>query len=245
MTEFRIEVREINITPLDRLRNIRIYLPPGYDEISKRYPVWYIHDGQNLFDESTAFATDWKLKMTLNKLPVSKQIIVVGIDNGGDNRLNEYAPYKNKKNGQGGEGGIFLEFIVETLKPSIDKAYRTLADQNNTFMAGSSLGGLISFYAGLTYPYVFGKIGVLSPAFWFNPQVLDITKKYTAKARSRFYICGSKTENKYMEKTLQDTYNALKSGGFDDAQIQVIVRDKGLHNEKFWSREFKKMLEWL
>ena len=245
MTESRIEVTEINILPLNRTRYIRIYLPPGYDESSKRYPVWYMHDGQNLFDAATSFAGDWKLKYTLDKVMTSKQIIVVGIDNGGDNRLNEYAPFQNKRNGQGGEAGIFLEFIVETLKPSIDSKYRTLSDMDNTVMAGSSLGGLISFYAGLVYPYVFGKIGVLSPAFWFNPQVLEITAKYAANARSRFYISGSKTESKYMEKTLHDTYIALKSGGFDDAHIQVIVRDRGQHNEKFWSREFKKMLEWL
>lgn len=241
----RIEIKEINITPLDRMRNIRIYLPPDYDETLKRFPVWYMHDGQNLFDEATSFAGDWKLKVSLDKLPAIKQVIVVGIDNGGVNRLNEYAPFQNKRNGQGGEGGIFLEYIVETLKPYIDKSYRTLSESKNTFMAGSSLGGLISFCAGLVYPYVFGKIGVLSPAFWFNPQVLSIASKYNAEARSRFYICGSKTESKYMEKTLHDTYIALKSGGFHDADIQIIVRDKGQHNEKFWSREFKKMIEWL
>lgn len=245
MTTSRVEIIDINITPLNRSRTIRVYLPPGYDEQTKHYPVWYMHDGQNLFDPTTAFATDWKLKITMDKVPAAKQVIIVGIDNGGDNRINEYAPFKNKKNGQGGEGAIFLNFIVEELKTSIDDNYRTLSDKDNTVMSGSSLGGLIAYYAGLIYPNIFGKIGVLSPAFWFNPKVLDLTKQYNSTVRSRFYVCGSKTESKMMEKTLHDTYFALKTGGFLDENIQVVVRDKGKHNEIFWSKEFIKMFNWL
>ncbi len=245
MTPSRIDIQEIDIILLNRSRTIRIYLPPGYDESKKRYAVWYMHDGQNLFDHNTAFSTDWKLKVTMDKMPTSKQVIIVGIDNGGDNRANEYAPFKNKKNGHGGEGDIFLKFIVENLKPWIDQNYRTLTDKNKTVMSGSSLGGLISYYAGLVYPNVFGKIGVLSPAFWFNSEVLDMTKQYTAHERSRFYVCGSKTESRFMEKTLQNTYFALKDGGFSEENIQVVIRDRGKHNEVFWSREFKKMFDWL
>ena len=245
MSPSRIEIKEIDIPQLQRTRTLRIYLPPGYDETDQRFPVWYMHDGQNLFDPSTAFVTDWKLKIIMDKVPTSNQAIIVGIDNGSLDRINEYAPFKNKKNGSGGQGDLFLKFIVETLKPSIDTSYRTLSDKNNTIMAGSSMGGLISFYAGLVYPNIFGKIGVLSPAFWFNPKVLDLAKQYKDADRSRFYVSGSKVEFKTMEKTLQDTYDALKTGGFDDNNIRVIARDKGKHNEKFWSKEFKPMFDWL
>ena len=138
-----------------------------------------MHDGQNLFDSSMSYSGEWSVDETLNKLYSEKnlKLIVVGIDNGESKRLDEYSPWKNKKYG-GGEGEAYTKFIVETLKPYIDDNYKTLKDKNNTAIIGSSMGGLVSHYAGLKYPKVFGKIGVFSPAFWFAPEVTEFSKTH-------------------------------------------------------------------
>ncbi len=226
---------------LQRERTIKVLMPKDYATSGdRRYPVIYMHDGQNLFDPATAFASDWKIPHTLIKQPLKRQAIIVGIYNGQMSRMNEYAPYKKGKNG--GEGDSYIRFIIDTLKPFIDKEYRTLPQQETTGIAGSSMGGLISLYAGLKYGDVFGKVGVLSPSIWFNPQVVDLIHQTPIK--SQFYVAGSKTEMRSMEAILQKTYWAFKNAGFSDDLVRVIVRDRGKHNEIMWSSEFKKMYEW-
>ncbi|MFN2396927.1 MAG: alpha/beta hydrolase-fold protein, partial [Bacteroidales bacterium] len=133
---------------LDRNRRIWIYLPPDYDQTQKNYPVIYMHDGQNLFDVETSFMGEWEVDETLNDLAARgyNVPIVVGIDNGGNHRANEYLPYFFSNLNAGGEGDEYMEFIVETLKPFIDNEYRTLPDRENTGIIGSSLGGVISLY---------------------------------------------------------------------------------------------------
>ena len=162
---------------LNRKRRVWLYLPPDYETSNESYPVVYMHDGQNLFDSSTSNYGEWNVDETLDKLVKEKnlKLIVVGIDNGGSKRLDEYSPWINEKYG-GGKGDLYLDFIIETLKPYIDSNYKTLKDKNNTAIIGSSMGGLISHYAGLKYPKIFGKIGVFSPAFWFSPEVNEFTK---------------------------------------------------------------------
>jgi metallo-beta-lactamase class B len=163
------------IPQLDRRRRIWIYLPKDYQASKTKYPVLYMHDGQNLFDDATSFAGEWGIDDALDS--AKKQCIVVGIDNGGVKRMNEYNAYDHEKFGKG-EGDLYVDFIAKTLKPYIDKHYRTKKDAANTIIAGSSMGGLISIYAVVKYPKTFGKAGVFSPAFWVAPQLkADIEKK--------------------------------------------------------------------
>lgn len=232
------------IPQLQRHRTIRIYLPTNYFKSLDRYPVIYMQDGQNLFDQATAFHREWKVDKTINKLTKGKRqkCIVVGIDNGGENRSNEYAPFKNSRLG-GGEGDAYLSFIVETLKPYIDSHFRTQPQRETTAIAGSSMGGLISFYAGVRFPHIFGKIGAFSPSFWFNPQVCQLAKQ-SHYYPTYWYVAGSQTESRYMRKNLEDVYWALKQSGYTDAELQIIVRDRGKHNEIFWGREFPKLYQW-
>lgn len=225
---------------LQRERTIKVLMPKDYETNKCNYPVIYMHDGQNLFDPATAFDGDWQIPHTLQNQPLKRQAIIVGIYNGEMNRMNEYAPYKKGKNG--GEGEPYMRFIIDTLKPFIDKEYRTFPQRETTGIAGSSMGGLISLYAGLKYSHIFGKVGVLSPSIWFNPQVLDLIPQTPIK--SQFYVAGSKTEMRSMESTLQNTYWAFKNAGFSDDLVRVVVRDRGKHNEIMWRREFKKMYEW-
>lgn len=238
----RLEIFDTDIPQLNRTRTIRVLLPPDYDSSHHAYPVIYALDGQNLFQKETSFSGDWGMTKTMDKSIKSQYAIIVGIDNGGDLRLNEYAPYPTKKGG--GEGGAFIQFITDTLKPQIDSKYRTLSDRNKTSILGSSLGGLLSFYGGLVRPDIFGNVCVFSPAFWFNPDILKLPVTNNT-LRSRFYVVGSKNESRYMSDTLQQTYWALKNNGWSESDFTVIVRDRGKHNENFWSKEFKTLLPWL
>ena len=238
-----LNIHSIYMPQLDRERTIRVFLPRDYEKTNRSYPVLYMQDGQNLFEPETAFGgRDWQIPATLFKQPLRRQAIIVGIDNGEENRLNEYAPYPTKDGG--GEADLYCQFITDTLKPFIDDNYRTLTDRENTGIAGSSMGGLCAYYAGLAYGNIFGKVGVLSPSIWFNPSVIDLANN-NPSLKSRFFVVGSKTEMRSMEKTLENMYNAFKNGGFSDEQIQVAVRDRGKHNEFFWRLEFKKMFEYL
>jgi enterochelin esterase-like enzyme len=132
---------------LNRYRRIWIYLPENYASSKKKYPVLYMHDGQNLFDDATSFSGEWGVDEALDTLgPKAEEVIVVGIDNGGDKRLNEYSPYDMERFGKG-EGNQYVDFLVKTLRPYINKNYRTKKCGRHSYTAGSSMGGLISFYA--------------------------------------------------------------------------------------------------
>jgi predicted alpha/beta superfamily hydrolase len=226
---------------LDRSRGIRVLLPSNYFKSDQRYPVLYAQDGQNLFDPATAAFRDWGLPKRMDAQSLHRQAIIVGVDNGGIDRLHEYAPFRRGRNG--GQGDAYVRFLSDTLKPFIDQNYRTYGHPEATGIVGSSAGGLLAFYAGLRYGHVFGKVGALSPSLWFNPKLLDVARQHQG-AKPKMYVAGSKTEMRGMENTLQNTYWALKTGGWGDADIRVVARDRGKHNEVFWGREFKPMFEW-
>src|SRR5262245_1949527 len=156
-------------------RDVDVYLPASYRSGgTHRYPVVYMQDGQNLSDPATAFAGTWDLEPTLERLAArGLEIIVVGIHNAGEARLEEYSPFPDRRYG-GGAGESYLSFVVETLKPRIDRSFRTRPDCDDTAIVGSSMGALISLYAFFRYPSVFGRAGVMSPSVWFaQSAVLD------------------------------------------------------------------------
>ena len=239
---------------LNRKRRVWLYLPPDYETSNESYPVVYMHDGQNLFDSSTSNYGEWNVDETLDKLVKEKnlKLIVVGIDNGGSKRLDEYSPWKNEKYG-GGKGDLYLDFIIETLKPYIDSNYKTLKDKSNTAIIGSSMGGLISHYAGLKYPKIFGKIGVFSPAFWFSPEVNEFTKTNgNIKDTKMYFLAGGKeggnTAYEEINQTVKDMnimVAALKDQGFASENIKSKVVPEGKHNEELWRTNFEETILWL
>ena len=246
--------KEFEIPQLKRKRKIRLYLPPGYSKSKESYPVVYMHDGQNLFDKETSFSGEWGVDETLNKLYDDKnlKLIVIGIDNGGSKRLDEYSPWRNSKYG-GGEGDAYLDFIVHTLKPYIDKNYRTLKDKPNTGIIGSSMGGLISHYAGLKFHKTFGKIGVYSPAFWFAPEIVGYSKIHGNISDTKMYFLaggkeGNNTAFNEISQTVKDMnlmVDILKKQNFSPKNIQSKVVPEGKHNEKLWRTNFEETILWL
>ena len=159
----------IHSPQLKNEREIVVYLPPTYDKSHKHYPVLYMQDGQNLFDPKNSFAGEWGVDETMNYLANMNNLegIVVGIPNAGVHRLAEYSPYADSHHG-GGQGDIYLDFVVNTLKPLIDRDFRTLPQQKSTGIMGSSMGGLISLYAFFHNAETFGFCGVMSPSLWYG-----------------------------------------------------------------------------
>jgi metallo-beta-lactamase class B len=234
-----------------RKRRIWLYLPPDYATSQRRYPVLYLHDGQNIFDEATAYAGEWAVDETLNKLASSGEdaasCMVVAIDNGGERRLDEYSPWRNERLKKGGEGRQYVEFLVETLKPYIDQHYRTRPDAAHTAIMGSSMGGLISLYAGVKYPRVFGRVGVFSPAFWFaKDAVLRLVQQQRpAPVASKFYFLAGPAEGPTMVPNMAEVRDALLQRGVSESRIVFKTPADGQHAEWFWRREFGPAYQWL
>ena len=166
------------IPGLNRDRTVRVYLPPDYQQSDKHYPVLYMHDGQNLFDEASAYSGEWRVDKSLNLMAHQQQLelIVVGIDNGKQHRITELSAWDNTTYGKA-EGQHYLDFIVQQLMPHINQHYRTRPDRNNTGIMGSSMGGLMSHFAIHRYPDIFSKAGILSPSFWYASPVFEFTRQ--------------------------------------------------------------------
>ncbi len=231
---------------LDRERRIWVYLPPDYDNSSDPYPVLYMHDGQNLFDNQASFAGEWEVDETLNDLAErGLQVpIVVGIDNGGQHRLDEYSPWLNPQYG-GGEGEAYMQFIVETLKPFIDENFHTNPDRNSTGLMGSSLGGLISHYGVLQYQDVFSKAGIFSPSYWFSDSVWTFTNLAGMQQNIRFYLMSGALEGEGTVPNMLAMADSLRQSGFVGEDVKTKVVPQGQHNENLWRQEFEEAYLWL
>ena len=231
------------IPQLSRTRRIWIYLPPDYSTSKKHFPVLYMHDGQNVFDDLTSFAGEWQVDETLDSISAhKKEMIVVAVDHGGSKRINEYCPYDMEKYGKG-EGDKYVDFLVKTLKPFIDKNYRTQKDKQNTFIAGSSMGGLISMYAILKYPKVCGGAGVFSPAFWVGPKIFDDIKTKGEEVNSKIYFyCGGQ-EGETMEPDMVKAFEEMRA--VSRSIMVSSIRPDGKHTESVWKDEFPLFYLWL
>jgi len=225
---------------------IWVYVPPNYYNSNKKYPVIYMHDAQNLFDATTSYVGEWKVDETLNNLykKTGKGFIVVAVENGGQERINEYTPWKHEKYG-GGKGEIYIDFLKNTLKPYIDATYRTKKQAKHTAIIGSSLGGLISYYGGLKYPETFGKIGAFSTSFWFSDKVEDFTKNYGKNKKSKLYLLVGEKEGTAIVLNTKKYKKLLLETGFKSKNITLKINPEGAHNETFWSTEFLEVIQWL
>lgn len=236
---------------LNRSRRIWLYLPPDYQNSGRDYPVLYMQDGQNVFDASTSFSGEWQVDEALNQLfdEGDEGVIVVAIDNGGGSRIGEYTPWPNPNYG-GGQGDAYVDFIVETLKPFIDENYRTKPGREFTGIMGSSLGGLISFYAAIEHQDVFSKAGVFSASFWFADEVYTHVANTGKEADMRIYMIAGVQEGNpadYGEQVadMNAMYNTLLSAGFSADEVRAIAHPDGQHSEWYWAREFPAAYQWL
>lgn len=226
---------------LNRNRRIWIYKPTGYFRSNKKYPVVYMHDGQNLFDEAVAFGEEWGIDETLNSLLA--ECIIVGIDNS-EYRMTEYNFHDNEEFGPG-EGRKYIEFIVHTLKPVIDLNFRTAPGRTHTHIAGSSMGGLISLYGAMYFPETFGGAGVFSPSLWIIQNAIDELTTVAEENRlpQRFYFYGGAKEGENMVSYIRSLANKLRK--FSYYAVDVEVDPEGEHQEYYWKNKFADYYSWL
>lgn len=181
-----LRVRDAVLSPqLQNERRLFVWLPPTYHTSDKRYPVIYMHDGDNLFDDHISYSGEWRVDETITELSQDGlEAIVVGIPNAGEMRRIEYNPYPVQLGNHfwDGKGDDYIRFITDTIKPMIDADFRTQPQPQTTGIAGSSMGGLISLHGFLTRPDVFGLCGSFSPVFWTGLQnTVDSAKQVTGK----------------------------------------------------------------
>ncbi|NID11168.1 alpha/beta hydrolase [Fibrivirga algicola] len=228
----------------DMTRRVQVALPYDYETSGKSYPVLYLNDGQNLMKEGEGYGS-WATEVRLAQLASRGQheVIVVAIDHAGSARMAEYT-VEAVRPGLG-EGRTYLSFVVNTIKPVIDATFRTLPDGANTGMGGSSLGGLISVWAGLLYPDVFGKWLVFSPALWISPGVYRAAKQRKLAGYTKVYLYGGESESKYMVPNLNRLQANLRCDAEACAYLQKAVDPTGLHEENRWSLELTRAIQWL
>ncbi|QJD94459.1 alpha/beta hydrolase [Mucilaginibacter robiniae] len=228
---------------LQAQRRVWLYLPADYETSGKSYPVIYMQDGQNLFDQYTASYQEWGVDEIMDELFAGQACIIVAVDHGEENRITEYNPY-DSEHGQG-KGDDYVSFLTGTLKPYIDQQYRTLTDTKHTAIAGSSMGGLIAMYAALKCPEVFGNAGVFSPAFWIAKEVYAYALQQENLNNSRFYfVCGD-AESDDMVGDMIGMADIVSEKVTDKQQVMVQVVPGAGHNEQQWHDDFPAFYEWL
>jgi predicted alpha/beta superfamily hydrolase len=233
-------------------RAITVYLPEAYlNQPQRRFPVFYLQDGQNLIDGRTSFVAfrTWRAEQAadgLTQIGAIEPVILVGIANTGVRRMAEYTPTRDPRLG-GGAGPRYGRLLVEELKPLIDHSFRTLPGPHDTALGGSSLGGLISLALALDYPKVFGKVAVLSPSVWWNGR--DILKRVghaRPKPDLRIWLDMGTAEGL---RHLRDTdllHRRLLSRGWQDGKDLAYLRVPGAqHDEAAWANRFDQVLRFL
>jgi predicted alpha/beta superfamily hydrolase len=252
-------------------RDLIVYIPPGYDDQPfARFPVLYLQDGQNLFDRATSFGgQDWNVHGASDDLigiGAIQPLIIIGIYNTGKSRIHEYTPVKSPKLG-GGRADRYAKFLIEEVRPFIQREYRVNSDPRVTGIGGSSLGGLLSLYLGLKHPQLFGKIAALSPSVWWHQRMMmqfaaSVTLRPPKHKRSIFRRCaaepapvaprptiwldiGTKEGPRIVPDVEQFRDILLRKGWREGEDLHYERVEGGEHNELAWSQRIGRVLQFL
>lgn len=243
-----VKTFKISSKILKTKKNLRIFIPNQYRGEAR---VLYMHDGQNLFDRDSSYSLEiWDMAVQTQRLidaGLIEPLLIVGIDHG-KYRLDEYAPFDNKKIYETLKidhvepfGNLYMSFIVNELMPFIEKKFKFKHVKHNTYMAGSSMGGLISLYGGLSYNNVFGGLGIFSPSSWWNPLGLEalLKVKFPSFDQKYFVVCG---ENEAGTNNPKDNQKYVKTVKIIKKYLKPQVKnlyyetyEGAKHNEAFWA----------
>lgn len=246
-----VRVDDFSSSILDASRTVAVWLPPGYegDDVT-RYPVLYLHDGQNVFDRATSFAEEWQVDETATALIQRGEIaplIIVGVYNAGDVRVDDYTPSVDATHGRGGGVELHGRMLVEELKPWIDSSYRTLPSAASTALGGSSLGGLATLHLGLRYYTAFGMLAALSPAVWWdNRAILEQIDDLPGHLPVRIWLDAGTGESAAVVPDLRALRDALRRKGWRVGHDLAYAEVEGAgHNERAWAARVAPMLRYL
>ena len=244
-----IQIISFESAILGNKRDLTIYLPPGYDERGGRYPVLYMQDGQNLFDARRAFGGNpWRLGEAVDEAVgrfAVEPLIIVGIDNTGSARVDEYTPTRDEQRG-GGRAGDYARMVIEEIKPLIDRTYRTRPDPENTAIGGSSLGGLVALYLVLRHPEVFRRAAVMSPSVWWNGRaILSEVDRLGDGPRPRIWLDIGGREGRDAVTDVRTLHQRMLAKGWNEKNFHYHEEKKADHNEHAWAHRSPMMLEFL
>ncbi len=255
-----LKQREAVYSPqLDNYRNLLVWLPPDYATTTRRYPVLYLHDGQNLFDQFTSYSGEWRVDETMLQLSYEGYpAIIVGVPNMGSQRINEYSPFHDPHFG-GGRGEQYVAFIAKTLKPMIDQEFRTLPQRQHTGIVGSSMGGLISLYGFFHQADVFGCVASLSPSLWFaRKAIFRYVTEASYQPGSVYLDVGGREGPSGAEavrgagqpnltlRTTREMQRLLRSKGYrPDTDLLYIEAPEATHSEAAWAERLPGALRFL
>jgi predicted alpha/beta superfamily hydrolase len=247
----KIKVIDANfyMPQLKKTRKISVLLPYNYEKNpQKRYPVLYLQDGQNLFDPQSPYG-NWAIDQKLAVLAEKGigDVIIVAIDHAGNERVNEFLPIKNTKVAAASDGKKYVRFIADTLKTFVDAEYRTIPDRLHTGIGGSSMGGLISIYAGLMYPSVFGRLMIFSPSLWVTQNAPFENITFKTPLPTKIYAYAGGREGISMIPNVKRFRDNLKNQGLKDSDVnfKLVIDPQGSHSEMRWGQEFPKAVEWM
>jgi len=236
---------------LGNRREITIYLPAGYDDRDdRRYPVLYMQDGQNLFDAERAYipGQHWQLKEAADAAigeRTAAPMIIVAADHAGIGRMDEYTPVRDAKHKGGGRAAEYARMLIEELKPLIDSRYRTLTDADDTGIAGSSLGGLVALYVGLSRRDAFGRIAAMSPSIWWGDRaILRTVEEFRGPAPRIWSDIGGREGMEALNdaRALRDR---IAAKGWGEDSFRFYEDRRADHSERAWARRVKTVLEFL
>ena len=253
-------LRGVRSEELGNTRDLLVYLPPSYPTANRTYPTLYMHDGQNLFDHETSFAGEWRVDEALEELAQEGiEAIVVGVPNTGADRLYEYSPFHDPKFG-GGRAAQYLRFIIETVKPLVDDAFRTTGERDATMTIGSSMGGLISLYAFFERPDVFGAVGAVSPSVGFARGALIDYLEQARFVGGRIYMDVGTLEGRprdrdplhlrrkpgdYVRMVRGARDLLVRKGYREGPDLRYVEEEGALHNEAAWAERLPQLLRFL
>jgi len=240
-------------------RYLRVWLPPGYDEagnLGRYYPVFYLNDGQNLFEPSTSFAgVEWQVDETADRLireGAVPPMIFVGIDNAGKNRLREYMPHRSFQPIRlRVQGSRYQDFLTKEVMPFVARNYRVATGLENTGLGGSSLGALIALYTAIVRPGLIGRLLLESPSLWAaNRQLMREGRKVKNWPERIFLACGTAEagrpdKNQSVVDDVREMAGILRRGGLDEKRLRVVIEEGAPHSESAWARRFPEALAFL
>lgn len=237
---------EFEIPQLNKTRKIWALLPHDYETSNEDYPVLYLQDAQNLFNENAAYG-NWQIdkKLAVMSYYGIGKIIVIAIEHAEKERIIEYN-VGNTLLGKG-QGKKYIRFVTDTLKPFVDKNFRTKPQREFTGIGGSSMGGLVSIFSGMMYPEVYGKLMIFSPSLWVLPKIKFAFLDIFEPSDTKIYLYAGGDESETMIKHVKKFKKKLLKNDVVTKMMKVrlSINEDGKHNESYWSDEFPKAMEWL
>ena len=235
----------VYIKSLDRKRTIWIYLPPGHDRDSIRYPVLYMLDGDNLFNDVVSGGNEWQVDEVIDQAIAKgdRGAIVVAIDDAGENRNTEYKPF-DPETQKPSEGSLLLDYISQELKPQIDHKYKTLPEKENTLIAGCSLGGIMALYGLTEYQEVFGSAALFSPSLWVSEYFYELPSHIEDWSNRKVYISVGDSEG-FMDDDALKLHQKFLAAGIPEEQLKISIEKGFGHYHLTWRQGFSKAYPWI